>query len=188
MIADDPGAGKTIMAGLIIKELKIRNLVKRILIVAPGHLRDQWRRELTDRFEETFIPVGRFYIDLLFGQNVWLRENQIVTSIDFAKRDDVLKEIDIKVDEEYITQVKQNLGESLATRYIDYTRIKEMEQKAREHRLIPEYTESYFKKAFLKAGGKFKVRNDGFIGIDSIPFAIRNIAEQDLFKKSYGEL
>lgn len=93
MIADDPGAGKTIMAGLVIKELKIRNLVKRILIVAPGHLRDQWRRELKERFEEIFIPVGRQYIDSLYGQNVWLRENQIVTSIDFAKREDVLPSI-----------------------------------------------------------------------------------------------
>ena len=93
MIADDPGAGKTIMAGLLIKELKIRNLVKRILIVVPGHLRDQWRRELKERFEEIFIPVGRQYLDSLFGQNVWMRENQVVTSIDFAKREDVLPSI-----------------------------------------------------------------------------------------------
>ncbi len=93
MIADDPGAGKTIMAGLLIKELKIRNLVKRILIVAPGHLRDQWRRELKERFEEIFVPVGRQYLDSLFGQNVWMRENQVVTSIDFAKREDVLPSI-----------------------------------------------------------------------------------------------
>ena len=93
LIADDPGAGKTIMAGLLIKELKIRNLVKRILIVAPGHLKDQWRRELKERFEEIFIPVGRQYIDALFGQNVWLRENQIITSIDFAKREDILPSI-----------------------------------------------------------------------------------------------
>jgi len=93
MIADDPGAGKTIMAGLIIKELKIRSQVKRILIVAPGHLKDQWRRELKERFEEIFIPVGRQYLDSLFGQNVWMRENQIVTSIDFAKREDVLPSI-----------------------------------------------------------------------------------------------
>ncbi|HBH12609.1 MAG TPA: helicase, partial [Clostridiales bacterium] len=93
LIADDPGAGKTIMAGLLIKELKIRNLVKRILIVSPGHLKDQWRREMKERFEEIFIPVGRQYIDSLFGQNVWMRENQVVTSIDFAKRDDVLPSI-----------------------------------------------------------------------------------------------
>ena len=48
LIADDPGAGKTIMAGLIIKELKLRNLANRILIIVPGHLKDQWKRELKD--------------------------------------------------------------------------------------------------------------------------------------------
>jgi SNF2 family DNA or RNA helicase len=50
--------GKTIMAGLIIKELKLRRIAKRILIVVPGHLRDQWIRELKDRFEETFTSVN----------------------------------------------------------------------------------------------------------------------------------
>lgn len=93
LIADDPGAGKTIMAGLIIKEMKMRNQVKRILIVAPGHLGDQWKRELKDRFEERFIPVDRGMLDALYGENVWSRENQIITSIDFAKRDDVLPSI-----------------------------------------------------------------------------------------------
>ncbi len=44
MIADDPGAGKTIMAGLIIKELKLRGLARRILIVTPGHLKYQWQQ------------------------------------------------------------------------------------------------------------------------------------------------
>jgi len=57
--------------------------------------------------------------------------------------DEILKEIDITVDEDYIAEVKENLGESLATRYIDYTRIKEMSERAREHRLVPEYTEGY---------------------------------------------
>jgi SNF2 family DNA or RNA helicase len=59
LIADDPGAGKTIMAGLIIKELKLRHQVRRILIVSPGHLKDQWRRELAERFEERFIGADR---------------------------------------------------------------------------------------------------------------------------------
>ena len=59
LIADDPGAGKTIMAGLVIKEMKIRNQARRILIVAPGHLKDQWKRELKDRFEEKFFVAGR---------------------------------------------------------------------------------------------------------------------------------
>jgi len=59
LIADDPGAGKTIMAGLIIKELKLRDLAERILIVVPGHLKDQWRRELKEKFDERFVILDR---------------------------------------------------------------------------------------------------------------------------------
>ncbi|MDI6786415.1 MAG: helicase-related protein [bacterium] len=93
LIADDPGAGKTIMAGLIIKELKLRNLLKRVLIVVPGHLKDQWRRELKERFEEKFMVFNREFLDSLYGENAWMRENQIITSIDFIKKDDVLPSI-----------------------------------------------------------------------------------------------
>jgi SNF2 family DNA or RNA helicase len=46
LLADDAGAGKTIMAGLLIRELKLRGLVERILIVAPANLAFQWQREL----------------------------------------------------------------------------------------------------------------------------------------------
>jgi SNF2 family DNA or RNA helicase len=102
--------------------------------------------------------------------------------------DEILKEIEITVDEEYIQKVKENLAETLATRFIDYTRIKEMQQQAREHRLIPEYTESFFKKAFSKAGGKFRELKDGFLALDSIPYEIKKIAEEEDFKKSYGTL
>ena len=90
LIADDPGAGKTIMAGLIIKELKLRHLAKRILIVAPGHLKDQWRREMKERFEETFTIVDRGFMDAFYGENVWACENQLITSIDFAKQEDII--------------------------------------------------------------------------------------------------
>jgi len=93
LIADDPGAGKTIMAGLIIKELKLRRLAQRILIVVPGHLKDQWRREMKERFEEHFVVVDRRMMEALFGENVWLRENQIITSMDFAKQEDVLRSL-----------------------------------------------------------------------------------------------
>jgi hypothetical protein len=96
--------------------------------------------------------------------------------------DEILKEIEITVNEEYIAKVKENLGESLATRFIDYTRIKEMARQAQEHRLIPEYTETYFKKAFTKAGGKYRELKDGFLAIDSIPYDIRRIADEDNFK------
>ena len=54
LLADDPGAGKTIVAGLLIKELKVRGLVQRILIVTPANLSFQWQRELKDKFRENF--------------------------------------------------------------------------------------------------------------------------------------
>ncbi|MHA1844150.1 MAG: helicase-related protein, partial [Promethearchaeota archaeon] len=93
LIADDPGAGKTIMAGLIIKELKLRNLINKILIIVPGHLKDQWRRELKERFEENFIVVDRGVVQAHYGENVFVKENQIITSIDFIKRDEIISSI-----------------------------------------------------------------------------------------------
>ena len=94
LLAHDPGAGKTIMAGLIIKEMKLRHLVNRILIVVPGHLKDQWIRELKEKFEETFVKTDRGVADSLYGQNVWSKENQIITSMDFAKREEILPSLD----------------------------------------------------------------------------------------------
>jgi len=94
LIADDPGAGKTIMAGLIIKELKLRGVVKRFLIVVPGHLKDQWRRELKDKFQEPIAVVDRSYLGAHYGENVWRKEKQVITSIDFAKREDILRSLE----------------------------------------------------------------------------------------------
>lgn len=54
LLADDPGAGKTIMAGLLIKELLIRGDVARCLIVAPGGLVEQWQEELDEKFSLPF--------------------------------------------------------------------------------------------------------------------------------------
>ena len=54
VLADDPGAGKTIMTGLLIKELMIRGDIHRCLIVAPGSLVEQWQDELSTRFALPF--------------------------------------------------------------------------------------------------------------------------------------
>ena len=55
LLADDAGAGKTIMAGLLLKELKLRGMCERILIVAPSNLAFQWQRELKEKFDEKFF-------------------------------------------------------------------------------------------------------------------------------------
>lgn len=60
LLADDPGAGTTIMAGLLIKELKTRGLVKRILILTPANLTFQWQRELKDKFRESFEIIDMY--------------------------------------------------------------------------------------------------------------------------------
>ncbi|HEY7677236.1 MAG TPA: SNF2-related protein, partial [Candidatus Methylomirabilis sp.] len=59
LLADDPGAGKTIMAGLFIKELRARGDVHHCLIVCPGNLVEQWQDEMRDRFQLDFEPVTR---------------------------------------------------------------------------------------------------------------------------------
>ncbi|MBN1259367.1 MAG: DUF3883 domain-containing protein [Anaerolineae bacterium] len=87
LIADDPGAGKTIMAGLLIKELIYRRLVRRILIVAPGHLKYQWQREMKERFGMSFTLVDRSVMNAAWAENVWEERDDCITSIDFIKQD-----------------------------------------------------------------------------------------------------
>ncbi len=95
LLADDPGAGKTIMAGLVIKELKARGLVRRTLIVVPGHLRDQWLREMREKFAEAFTAIDRAVVSATWGRNVWQEYDQVITSIDFAKQDEVLPTLEV---------------------------------------------------------------------------------------------
>lgn len=89
-MADDAGAGKTIMAGLLIRELKLRGLVERILIVCPANLTFQWQRELKEKFDEQFLVLKGNNIRDQFGMNQWLEQKRIITSLDLAKRDDIL--------------------------------------------------------------------------------------------------
>jgi superfamily II DNA or RNA helicase len=89
LLADDTGAGKTIMTGLLIKELMMRGVIERILIITPGGLTKQWQEdEMSVKFNIPFTLVNRS----LFSSdpNVFHTQNKIVTSIDFISREDVL--------------------------------------------------------------------------------------------------
>src|SRR3989304_2070950 len=72
LLADDAGAGKTIMAGLLIPELKLRGMAERILIVVPANLAFQWQRELKEKFDEKFVVMKGHDIRDQFGMNQWL--------------------------------------------------------------------------------------------------------------------
>ena len=90
LLADDAGAGKTIMAGLLVRELKLRGLIERVLVVCPANLSFQWQRELREKFSEKFLVFKGSDIRSQFGVNQWMEQNQVITSLDLAKRDDVL--------------------------------------------------------------------------------------------------
>ena len=92
LLADDPGAGKTIMAGLLLKELKARGLVKRVLIVTPANLTFQWQREMKDKFREDFEVVRGDILRANYGANPWQDKNQVVTSVSWISRVDDAKE------------------------------------------------------------------------------------------------
>ncbi|NLI69741.1 MAG: DUF3883 domain-containing protein [Firmicutes bacterium] len=90
LLADDAGAGKTIMAGLLIRELQLRGLAERILVVCPSNLSFQWQRELKEKFDEKFIVLKGANIRDQFGVNQWLEQNKVITSLDLAKREEIL--------------------------------------------------------------------------------------------------
>ncbi len=90
LLADDAGAGKTIMSGLLIRELELRGLAERILIVCPANLAFQWQRELKEKFDAKFLVMKGQDIRDQFGVNQWLERSRVITSLDLAKRSDIL--------------------------------------------------------------------------------------------------
>jgi len=87
LLADDPGLGKTIMAGLVLKELKARSLVHTVLIIVPAHLQDQWLREMREWFREDFTLLNRNVLRNLIADDFFSRNPQIITSMDFARQE-----------------------------------------------------------------------------------------------------
>jgi len=88
MLAHDAGAGKTIMAGMLIKELRRRQGARRILIIAPAGLTPQWRRELLTKFGEDFTVISREQMDRtgLDALEVWRQTDLAIVSTDFARQ------------------------------------------------------------------------------------------------------
>ena len=90
LLADDAGAGKTIMSGLLIRELELRGLAERILIVCPANLAFQWQRELKEKFDTKFLVLKGQDIRDQFGVNQWIEHSRVITSLDLAKRAEIL--------------------------------------------------------------------------------------------------
>ena len=86
VLADDPGAGKTIMSGLLVRELMLRGDVERCLIVAPGSLVEQWQDELADRFGLRFEVLSRATVEASHTGNPFAERNLLIARLDQLAR------------------------------------------------------------------------------------------------------
>jgi SNF2 family DNA or RNA helicase len=91
VLADDPGAGKTIMAGLYIPELIMRGDAARILIVAPGSLVNQWQDELFEKFGLYFTLFSREHVEQSVSSNPFETDNFLITRVDQLSRSEDLQ-------------------------------------------------------------------------------------------------
>lgn len=92
LLADDPGAGKTIMAGLLIKELMARSDLDRCLVVAPGSLVEQWQDELGEKFNLEFDLLTRDMIEGSRSGNPFNDRNRLIVRLDVISRNEELQE------------------------------------------------------------------------------------------------
>ncbi len=92
LLADDPGAGKTIMCGLYVKELLLRGDLERCLVVAPGGLVEQWQDELFDKFDLRFELLTRPLVEGTLGANVFDEHPLLIARMDqLSRNEDLLK-------------------------------------------------------------------------------------------------
>ena len=92
ILADDPGAGKTIMTGLLLKELIIRGDLSRCLIVSPGSLSEQWQDELYGKFHLKFEILTNDRLESAVSGNAFAETNLCIARLDKLARSEVLQE------------------------------------------------------------------------------------------------
>lgn len=93
LLADDPGAGKTIMAGLLIKEMRARGDLERCLIISPGGLVEQWQDELSSKFQLPFQIATNDGLEAAMSGN-WFSENPLaIARLDKLSRNDDVQEM-----------------------------------------------------------------------------------------------
>lgn len=92
ILADDPGAGKTIMTGLLLKELIIRGDLKRCLIVSPGSLSEQWQDELFNKFHLKFEILTNDRLESAVSGNAFAETNLCIARLDKLARNEILQD------------------------------------------------------------------------------------------------
>ena len=93
LLADDPGAGKTIMAGLLIKELIVRGELERCLIVSPGSITEQWQDELAEKFGLEFDLLTSDMIQASRTGNPFEQHNLLIARLDHVSRNEDIQQL-----------------------------------------------------------------------------------------------
>ena len=108
LLADDPGAGKTIMAGLLIKELLVRGDLHRCLICAPGSLVEQWQDQLGSKFHLPFDIITKETVEASRSGNPFAEKNLVIMRLDHVSRND---ELQAKLEQKLIGIEKDEIQE-----------------------------------------------------------------------------
>ncbi|MBZ9624411.1 DEAD/DEAH box helicase [Clostridium sp. FP2] len=191
LLADDPGAGKTIMAGMLIRELKARAIAQRILILVPPLVLKQWQEELKSKFNEDFKIITRNTLNEGDGKNPFDEYPLCLASLYWAARHDV-KELLIEanydmliVDEAHKMAAYTQGTKKKKTKKTKIYQLGEAILKKTEHRLLLTATphkgdiENYRHLLKLVDEDIFaNVSVDTNIKEKSNPFVIRRLKEQ----------
>ncbi len=97
MLADAVGLGKTIQAGMVMRELMLRRRIRRVLVICPAALRTQWRDEMQEKFALPFEVVDRLHTlklqrEVGLDANPWRTHERIIASYHYLKQPDVLEQ------------------------------------------------------------------------------------------------
>ena len=93
LLADDPGSGKTIMAGLLMKELIARGDLQRCLVVCPGALAEQWQGELEARFQLPFTVCSSDRLQAVRPENWFEKNDLVIARLDMLSRNEEVQEL-----------------------------------------------------------------------------------------------
>jgi superfamily II DNA or RNA helicase len=133
LLADDPGAGKTIMTGLLIRELQVRGDLRRCLIVAPGSLVEQWQQELDEKFRLPFRIVTRDQIEASRSGNPFTDGDLLIARLDKLARDDDLQAKLSSTDWDLIVfDEAHKLSATLAFDEVKKTKRRQLGERARD--------------------------------------------------------
>jgi superfamily II DNA or RNA helicase len=193
LLADDPGAGKTIMAGLLIKELLVRADLERCLIVVPGSLVDQWQDELGEKFSLEFDILTRDMIEGSRSGNPFNDRNFMIARLDVLARNEELQE-KLEQSKEWdliICDEAHRLSASVFGNEVNYTKRYKLGQKLSEicrHFLLMTATphngkdEDFQLFMALLDGDRFEGRYREGVHFANSADMMRRLTKEELFK------